>query len=160
MRKERQPWGSTGRKSYVFSAIWRLVENFFAAFRFCWFPKKGRAKEIGSVYSRIDSRTLAERRRFRSAPAADRRTSALESAAAVGRAVRSAQLAHGERTAQRHVGPVAVEQAGRTRVHQVTAAAARRWTAASACTLGARTLFFDCWRRGLDRGSAASSSTS
>src|ERR1700676_4342852 len=48
----------------------------------------------------------------------------------------------------------------RTRVHQVAAAVARWRTSDSACTLGARTLFFDCWRRGLDRGSASSSSTS
>jgi Transposase IS66 family len=49
---------------------------------------------------------LAGPRRSRSAPAADRRASALESAAAVDRPVRSAQLAYRERTAQRHVGPV------------------------------------------------------
>jgi hypothetical protein len=55
---------------------------------------------VGSVCSPINSRALTGHRRSRGAPATDRRASALESAAAVDRAVRNAQLAHRERTAR------------------------------------------------------------
>src|SRR6202049_690341 len=67
---------------------------------------------------------MAGRVRARGPPAADCRASALRSPAALDCAVRSAQLAHRERTAQRHVRPVIVEQVSRTRVRQIAAAAA------------------------------------
>ena len=95
------------------SAIGRIAAEFSAEFYFFAGFRQKRALRSGSVCSPINPRALAWRRRSRSAPAADGRASALESPTAFDRTVRSPQLADRERATQRHVGPVAVEQASR-----------------------------------------------
>jgi len=95
------------------SAIGRISAEFSAEFYFFAGFRQKRALRSGSVCSPINLRALALRRRSRRAPAADGRASALESPTAFDRTVRSPQLADRERATQRHVGPVAVEQASR-----------------------------------------------
>src|SRR5258708_7597656 len=66
----------------------------------------------GNVCFPGGARALAEGGGCGSHPVLDCRASPLESPPTLGRGKRSIQLAHCERTAQRHVGPAVVGQAG------------------------------------------------